>query len=226
MTSELDAMFVSLQNNYVPDMWSRVGYLSIKRLNSWFDDLVIRVAFFRNWLRRGKTLFLYWISAFYFPQGFLTSILQRHSRVHCIPVDTLDFQFLPKKFSDCLDLDPEQLEQIVLDAKGFLIYGTFLDGAQWDFESDILEDQEPGLMTCVGPCIEFIPKHADDLIEDTTTSEFYQYNCPLYKTGIRAGTLSTTGLSTNFIITIFLAAHEKPQYWTLKGVALLSMTAD
>ena len=35
----------------------------------------------------------YWMSGFYFPQGFLTGVLQTHSRLYKIPIDTLSFKF-------------------------------------------------------------------------------------------------------------------------------------
>jgi dynein heavy chain len=46
----------------------------------------------RNWLD-GKAPFSYWMSGFYFPQGFLTGVLQAHSRLYKIPIDTLSFKF-------------------------------------------------------------------------------------------------------------------------------------
>lgn len=33
------------------------------------------------------------MSGFYFPQGFLTGVLQAHSRQYKIPIDTLNFKF-------------------------------------------------------------------------------------------------------------------------------------
>jgi dynein heavy chain, axonemal len=49
-----------------------------------------------------------------------------------------------------------------------------------------------------------------------------QYNCPCYKTSKRSGVLSTTGQSTNFILGVHLNTKtEKPEYWTLKGTALI-----
>lgn len=49
-----------------------------------------------------------------------------------------------------------------------------------------------------------------------------EYNCPCYKTSVRSGVLSTTGQSTNFILGIHLQTkNERPEYWTLKGAALI-----
>jgi len=40
---------------------------------------------------------IYWISAFFFPQGFLTSILQIFARKMKFPVDSLGFSFVFKQ---------------------------------------------------------------------------------------------------------------------------------
>jgi dynein heavy chain len=53
------------------------------------------------------------------------------------------------------------------------------------------------------------------------------YKCPCYKTSNRAGVLSTTGQSTNFILPVDL--HTKlqvPDFWTLRGTALLCQLDD
>lgn len=44
---------------------------------------------------------------------------------------------------------------------------------------------------------------------------------PVYKTTSRAGTLSTTGHSTNFIIDVLCPTKKKPEYWILNGAAFI-----
>lgn len=92
MTDLLEDTFNSLTINVVPKSWAKRAYPSMKPLSSWFIDFIERVTFFRNALAERPKL--YWISAFFFPQGFLTSVLQIYARKMKIPVDTLNFQFI------------------------------------------------------------------------------------------------------------------------------------
>jgi len=74
MSETLDEMYLKFTNNQVPNSWTKVGYLSMKPLSSWFKDMLLRVEFMRNWLENGNPM-CYWFSAFFFPHGFMTGIL-------------------------------------------------------------------------------------------------------------------------------------------------------
>lgn len=45
------------------------------------------------------------------------------------------------------------------------------------------------------------------------------YNCPVYKVVSRAGTLSTTGHSTNFVMFMEFNSKENEDIWIRAGVA-------
>mmetsp|Transcript_15680 Transcript_15680/g.38848 ORF Transcript_15680/g.38848 Transcript_15680/m.38848 type:complete len:259 (+) Transcript_15680:224-1000(+) len=216
MTADLDAMFSNLQNNQTPGLWAKVGYPSLKPLSSWFEDFIDRVAFFDGWVKGGLPP-CFWLSAFFFPQGYLTSVQQNYSRTNIIPVDILSFEFQPVEFDDpALFIDAQQKDPENYKFEGIIAYGMFFDGAKWDMENMCLGEQDYGIMYNVCPLINFIPSKDHKINPE-------QYMCPFYKTSIRAGTLSTTGHSTNFVVPIELDTMELPSYWTLKGTALLSM---
>lgn len=94
-----------------------------------------------------------------------------------------------------------------------------MDGARWDRGENMIEDQLPGEMYSPMPVILFKP------IENYTANP-EDYQCPIYKTSVRAGVLSTTGQSTNYILAVDLPTTLAPNYWTLKGTALLCQLND
>jgi dynein heavy chain len=94
LSDELDSMFYDLLLNKVPKNWQKVAYPSLKPLGSWMRDLKLRVSFLREWLTEGSVT-SYWMSSFFFPQGFLTGVLQEFARQPDkeIPIDELVFTF-------------------------------------------------------------------------------------------------------------------------------------
>ena len=79
-------MYQSLINNQVPKSWEKDAYPSLKPLASWMRDLNDRVAFMNSWLKGGNPN-CYWISGLFFPQGFLTGVVQTHARIYQLPID-------------------------------------------------------------------------------------------------------------------------------------------
>lgn len=73
-------------------------YPSLKPLASWTADLIERVAFFRKWVDRG-VMDSYWLSAFFFPQGFMTAAMQSYARKTMISIDSLMFRTEVRQFT-------------------------------------------------------------------------------------------------------------------------------
>ena len=91
MTGELEQMYTDFLNNKVPGLWEKVAYPSLKPLGGWID-YHRRIDFMRTWLTKGNPK-SYWLSGFFFPQGFMTGVLQEHARKYQQPIDALELQF-------------------------------------------------------------------------------------------------------------------------------------
>lgn len=92
MTDDLDEMAQSLLNNRLPSLWLNHCYKTLKPLASWLEDLQLRKNAISNWIEKGLPP-VYWLALYFFPQGFLTSILQNHARKIKWPIDKINFKF-------------------------------------------------------------------------------------------------------------------------------------
>lgn len=207
MTEELEQAYFAILNNQVPASWSKLAYPSLKNLAGWYADLLLRIDFFRAWYTDGKPA-TYWLSAFYFPQGFLTSVLQAYSRSTKIAIDKLNFNFEFKHVeATAITARPE---------KGCYIRGLFMEACRFEPARNALVDNPLGVMSSPAPIIHFIPT-------ENFVAKDSDYAMPLYKTVKRAGTLSATGQSTNFILVVYMPTIPKfkSAYWVLNGAALV-----
>uniref|UniRef100_A0A8C7H2S6 Dynein axonemal heavy chain 1 n=1 Tax=Oncorhynchus kisutch TaxID=8019 RepID=A0A8C7H2S6_ONCKI len=206
MSSELELMANSLFINKVPDMWQAKAYPSLKPLASWVSDLLQRIKFLHGWISDGVPP-VFWISGFFFPQAFLTGTLQNFARRSVVSIDTIGFDFrVMRESASALKERPEM---------GCYIHGLFLEGARWDAKVGLLTESRPKELYTEMAVIWMVPEPN----RKPPTSGVYI--CPIYKTLTRAGTLSTTGHSTNYVIAVELPTHTTQRYWIKQGVALI-----
>ena len=211
MTQELQNVGASLTEGKVPDLWKAVSYPSLKPVGAYVTDLIKRLQFMNHWVDAGKPPTVYWISGFFFTQGFMTGILQNFSRKFKHPIDTCiwNYQVQPRTMTDP-DSAPD---------RGAFVTGVFMDGARWDGLANVIAESIPKQLYDAMPIIKLVPVEQS---EDKTPEKHYA--CPLYKTSDRRGVLMTTGHSTNFVAPIILpiAAEHDSRFWTKRGVALLT----
>ncbi|XP_076986007.1 dynein axonemal heavy chain 14, partial [Tamandua tetradactyla] len=179
----------------------------------------------------------YWLPAFFFPQGFLTAVLQDYGRSQGIPADALTFTH--SVISDTADTEDEEFSIIIqknlnivrkafkgteASHNGVHIFGLFMEGARWNHEKKILDDSLPFEISCDFPEIHFLPTKISTekpITSNQTDSERYTFECPVYQTPQRLGILTTTGLSTNFLTSVYLSTKKPPSHWITMRVALL-----
>jgi len=188
-------MATSIYDNMVPKYWAAIGFLSMKPLASWIEDLNDRIGFLNNWYEKGTPI-VFWISGFFFPQAFLTSTMQNFSRGNKIAIDKLSFEFVIKDDTKWTDVTEKPKD-------GCLIYGLYLEGCKWSFETHRLADSDPKKLFVELPMIHLLP------VCDRVVPKSGLYNCPLYKVLSRTGTLSTTGHSTNYVVMMELPSEDE-----------------
>ncbi len=92
--------------------------------------------------------------------------------------------------------------------------------------SKSLQESRPRVMTNRLPPIHFFPRELPAAASAAAAAPGGgggEYHCPLYKTSARAGVLSTTGQSTNFVLHLSLpcAKATDASFFVMSGAAAL-----
>ncbi|XP_053239011.1 dynein axonemal heavy chain 14 isoform X1 [Podarcis raffonei] len=182
----------------------------------------------------------FWLPAFFFPQGFLTAVLQNYARKKELPVDSLNFihKVLPFVQDEDQSLRFFSAKEAIINKAfkessrcetGVIVCGLYIDGACWNPTTKTLEEPELHQRFYPLPDIHFLPKKMASHARPHCLEEeevWLLYECPLYRTPERSGTLSSTGISTNFITVVNLPSLIAPSHWITRGVALLCQLDD
>ena len=170
ISNELEEILNAVITNRLPEEFAKYSYPSMKPLSSYLVDMLWRIRFFDNWIENGKPT-IFNISAFFFAQGYLTSILQNYARKYTTAIDTISFNF---KICGTIIDDEKYVSNgsklgqgIVLqgDAEfqpdsltdGSYITGLYIEGARFNLDTGIIEEARPRELYSKMPIIQLVP---------------------------------------------------------------------
>ncbi|XP_067093621.1 dynein axonemal heavy chain 5 [Osmerus mordax] len=181
----------------IPARWKKASWAS-STLGFWFTELLERNRQFQAWVFEGRPN-CFWMTGFFNPQGFLTAMRQEITRAN--KGWALDRMVLCNEVTRWMKDDIPQPP-----SEGVYVYGLYLEGAGWDRRSCRLLDSKPKVLFEMMPVVRMYA-------ENNGLRDPRLYPCPIYKKPVR--------MDMNFIAAIDLRTSLPPEYWILRGVALL-----
>eukprot|EP00116_Pleurobrachia_bachei_P004038 sb/3464300/ len=202
-----DALKDALDNIFdarVPSTWAKVSWDS-STLGFWFTELLERDSQFKTWIFEARP-HVFWLTGFFNPQGFLTAMRQEITRAHKgWALDTVQL------FNEMTKMNREDVNSSPSD--GVYIYGLSLDGAGWDKRGMRLVEPSPKVLFCMLPVVHMFA--VNEMTKEQKAQKVRAvYECPVYKKPQRT--------DLTYITNIRLKTNQSPDYWTLRGAALLA----
>ncbi|XP_012280984.2 dynein heavy chain 2, axonemal [Orussus abietinus] len=203
MSSELEEIFTSIYEGRVPSFWLS-AYPSLKLLGSWTRDLIKRVEYFARWAETIHPPTLFWLTAYTFPTGLLTAVLQTSAKLWGVAIDSLSWEF------SVLEVEEHTIKEPPDD--GMYVRSVFLEGAGWDKKHGELTEPSPMQLISDMPVIHFKP------VENVKKRVKGLYVCPCYYYPQRSG----DGGRPSFVVAVDLkAGAHGADFWIKRGAALL-----
>ncbi|VVC27572.1 Dynein heavy chain domain, partial [Cinara cedri] len=190
----------NIYDGKVPGHWISISWTS-SAIGFWFEECLKRHKQIDSWIFTKKPI-IFWMTGFFNPQGFLTSMKQEISRAH--NGWTLDNIALENEVTvyTKYDIQKGPLE-------GVFCYGLFLDGAGWNKRQKELQEAIRKVIYTEMPVIHIYA------VNSVETKPLPGYRCPLYRKPRR------TGLTYISELRLETPQGISPNEWVLRGVALL-----
>jgi dynein heavy chain len=220
MTAELQGAMQDIFNAKVPKFWlvtpggDEFSWL-LPNLGQWFASLLERDSQLRSWLET-KPPVAFWMTGFFNPQGFLTAMKQEVTRRHKREGWALDNVVYHVEVTDMLHFDSVKEEP----AEGVYVHGLWMEGARWDRKEGTIVESEPKKLYAAMPVL-YVSGLKNTLV--SSKKDIYSptglapYMAPVYRYPSR------TDRYLIFVVPI-PTRGQVADHWTLRGVALLTLT--
>jgi dynein heavy chain len=221
MTAELQETLDSMYDARVPHYWENTltgdeFSWRLPTLGLWFTSLINRDDQDRTWLNTSRPL-CFWLTGFFNPNGALTAMKQEVTRKHkdkdTWALDDVVYKTEVQNFER-----QDQVKAPPPKEEGMYIHGLFLDGAAWSRHDNCLVESEPKKLFVPLPVL-LVTANKKSLEESSKKETFGPqgaYECPCYKYSMR------TDRYFIFYVNLKCTAEKYPNYWALRGVALLA----
>eukprot|EP00455_Lapot_gusevi_P042965 TRINITY_DN5174_c0_g1_i1.p1 TRINITY_DN5174_c0_g1~~TRINITY_DN5174_c0_g1_i1.p1 ORF type:complete len:321 (+),score=93.93 TRINITY_DN5174_c0_g1_i1:31-963(+) len=197
MTSSMQQLFDELFMDRVPEVWTKVSFMSMRPLASWVENFHQRNEQLLSWFGDLQTPKVTNLSFFFNPMSFLTAIMQTTSMVNSFDLDQMAL---------VVDVLKKTIDQIETSARdGCHVHGLIMEGARWD-PSGAIEDSR---MKELYPRMPIMTVRSLPLGKIDRRD---QYECPLYKTQQRG---------PGFVVGFWLKTKQAPRKWVIAGVGML-----
>jgi len=206
VTDKMEDLAVDFQLNKVNGLWAEKAYASLKLLNAWFADLLLRVDQCVQWTASTALLKSIWISGLFNSMSFLTSNMQVAARGNSLPLDYMT--------NRCQFYNTTNLDDISgLPPQGVHVHGLFMEGAGWelgkgDEEGYITESKMKDLHPEM-PICNIYAVHIDIMSWES------MYHCPVFSTSLRGATFI-------FQANVRMDPDDIETRWILAGAAMLT----
>jgi dynein heavy chain len=191
----------------VPLRWIAVAWPS-PTMGLWFEEVLLRHKQLDDWNKSDRPP-KFWLTGFYNPQGFLTSMRQEVTRAHKAEGWALD--------DVVVKTEMQKVEKHEIDRpppEGVFIYGLYLEGGGWDKGKQRLKEPAPKEAPRELPILYVTAIQGSDKAKPQKgKQQLNKFDCPCYKYPKRN--------DINWIFDVQLQCEEEKWYWQLRGICLL-----